>query len=122
MLTVITILVGSLIPDDLSATEGMPSLWWNVGHIQAYALLGFLTVKVMGVKGGSIRSTAILAVVVFGISIEIMQPFIGRMGSAMDASLNTIGTLLGVSVASLAHRGHSRSGSRKTRAESLPRA
>jgi len=125
LLTVIAILVGSLLPDDSPASETMPSLWWNVGHIPAYALLGFLTVKVMRIKGGSIRSTAILAalaVVVFGISIEIMQPFIGRMGSALDASLNTIGTLLGVFVASLAHRGHSHSGDRKTRGESLPRA
>ena len=119
------ILLASLLPNDSPASETMPSLWWNEGHIPAYALLGFLTVKVMGVKGGSIRSTAILAalaVVVFGISIEIMRPFVGRMGSALNASLNTIGTLLGVSVASLAHRGHSRRGTRKTRAASLPRA
>lgn len=125
LLAVIAILVGSLLPDDSPASEAMPSLWWNVGHIPAYALLGFLTVKVMGVKGGSIRSTAILAglaVVVFGISIEIVQPFVGRMDSAMDASLNIIGTLLGVSVASFAHRSGLHSADAKTRVETLPRA
>ena len=125
LLTVIAILVGSLLPDDSPASETMPSLWWNEGHIPAYALLGFLTVKVMGVKGGSIRSAAILAglaVVVFGISIEVMQPFIGRMGSTMDASLNIVGTLLGVSVATLAYRGGWYGTHRKTRVETPPRA
>jgi VanZ family protein len=125
LLTVAAILVGSLIPDDSPASEAMPSLWWNVSHIPAYALLGFLTVNVMGVKGRSVRSTAILAGlagVAFGILIEIVQPFIGRMGSAMDASLNILGTLLGVSVASLAHRGRWHGTDRKTRAETLPRA
>ena len=124
-LTVIAILVGSLLPDDSPSSEAMPSLWWNVGHIPAYALLAFLTVKVMGVKGRLVRSTAIFvgfAVVAFGILIEIVQPFIGRMGSTMDASLNAIGTLLGVFVASLAHRDRSHSTDRKTRAETLPRA
>ena len=125
LLTLMAILVGSLLPDDSPASEAMPSLWWNMGHIPAYALLGFLTVKVMGVKGESIWSTAIfagLAVVAFGISIEIVQPFIGRMGSATDASLNAVGTLLGVSVASLAYWSRWHGTHRKTRAETLPRA
>ena len=124
-LTVIAILAGSLLTDDSPVSEAMPSLRWNLGHIPAYALLGFLTVKVMGVKGGSIRSAAILAgpaVVVFGISIEVMQPFIGRMGSTMDASLNVVGTLLGVSEALLVRRRWWHRTLGKTRAGTLPRA
>ena len=106
-MTLAAVIVGSFLPDNAPGNGVMSPRWWSMGHIPAYALLAFLTVMVVRTKTTSIFFSMIgagLAVGLFGLGIELLQPFVGRMASVRDVSLNAIGILLGLAVVLLAIR------------------
>lgn len=106
-MTLLAIIVTSFLPDDAPESEVMSPRWWNVGHIPAYALLTFFTTKVVSIKTKLTTPLIIgvgLAVAFFGLGIELLQPLVGRMSSAKDATLNAVGAGLGITAALLIYK------------------
>ncbi len=100
VLSLTTILIGSFLPDDAPASKAMSSVWWNLAHVPAYAIFAFSTLMVVSNK---IRMTYFLilltgvAVGLFSLGIELLQPSFGRMLSVVDFCYNFIGVLIALS-------------------------
>lgn len=93
------ILVGSFLPENSRGSEMLSPQWWNLGHVPAYAVFAFSTLMVLSqrirVTYWSISMTGAI-VGLFGIVIELLQPYFGRMANVSDLYFDAVGLLIGV--------------------------
>ncbi len=89
--SLVAITVGSLLP---SAVDGVGSD--KLMHLGAYGVLSGLTWPALEVWGGRRLLGVALALIVFGLAIELVQPSVGREFSVADAVANALGVLVGI--------------------------
>lgn len=95
VLSAITVL--SLLPLNFAVQSGLSD---KVDHLAAYAAL--TATGRIGYRDRVPQGTLAVAVLVFGIGIELAQSFIpGRMMSSLDVVANTAGLLIGLGLSRL---------------------
>ena len=95
--SLLLILAASFLPEGTKIAELATASWWNFGHLPAYALFGGLTLVVVSQRipltFGLLTSLAV-GLGLFGLTIEILQPYFGRTASVADFAYDTLGILL----------------------------
>lgn len=101
LVLLVAIVIASLIPEDLSGRDLISSKWWNWGHMPAYALLAGLTALVAA-RSRRVTATLLFSIGVgvgmFGLAIELVQPWFGRTLSLRDFTYNAVGIVLALAV------------------------
>ena len=95
--SLLIVILASLWPEGARADEAIGAVWWNFGHVPAYAVLTMLTLLVAGQRFPlTLRRLVGLAVglTLMGLLMEALQPYFGRTADVMDAIRNVIGILL----------------------------
>lgn len=99
--SLLIVVLASLWPEGTRLDAATELVWWNVGHVPAYAVLTMLTLMVAAQRfpataGRLLWLAAGLALL--GILIEVLQPYFGRTADVVDAVYNVIGILLALGV------------------------
>lgn len=95
--SLLIVVLVSLWPEGTQADEAISAVWWNFGHVPAYAVLTMLTILVSGQRFsltlGRLVGLAV-GLTLLGLLMEVLQPYFGRTADVMDAIDNVIGILL----------------------------
>ncbi|WP_232686417.1 hypothetical protein [Halobacterium zhouii] len=108
-LLALVVLVASLAGSPTRAFEGalhLPSLTGTSGgataggadkllHVAGYTALAYAVAAAVRAQTPRMLAGIVLAVTVFGVGIEVVQPSVGRHASALDALANLAGAALG---------------------------
>ena len=99
--SLLTVVLVSLWPEGTRADEAIGAVWWNFGHVPAYAVLTMLTLLVTGQRfpltSGRLLWMAV-GLALLGLLMEVLQPYFGRTADVVDALYNLIGILLALGV------------------------
>lgn len=99
--SLLIVVLASLWPEGTRLDAATGTVWWNMGHVPAYAVLTMLTLRVAeqrypvtsGRLAGLVAGLALL-----GMLIEVLQPYFGRTADVVDAFYNVTGILLALGV------------------------
>ena len=108
LLSLLLILVVSFLPEGTRIAALATADWWNFGHIPAYALFASLTLVVVSQR---VKPTfglfvgVIVGLGLFGLTVEVLQPYFGRTASVVDFAYDILGILLAMAVFFFINRG-----------------
>lgn len=99
--SLLTLVLASLWPEGGRLEAATEPALWSLGHVPAYALLTLLTLGMLAQRAPlTLRRLWwwVAGLSLFGILIEVLQPYFGRTADVVDAVYNVIGILLAVVV------------------------
>lgn len=99
--SLLIVVLMSLWPEGNRADAAIGAVWWNFGHVPAYAVLTMLTLLAAGQRFPLTSGRLLWLVVglaVLGMLMEVLQPYFGRTADVVDAIYNLIGILLALGI------------------------
>jgi VanZ family protein len=78
---------------ELGPSTGEPPFWDKAVHFTAYFILSALAVTALRFRKKALL--AMLALIILGVALELIQGMIGRDMSALDEIANTLGVIAG---------------------------
>ena len=104
VLSGVTILALSLVPEVGLASGALAAPSTNWAHLPAYLLLSVLATLYVAPRTIAAGLSLGLVLVAFSGAIELIQPLVGRSLSLKDITFNVVGVAAGIALASLALR------------------
>jgi VanZ family protein len=93
VLATITVVAGSLAP--ASTASGMTFGADKLLHAAGYGAIAFFVAGARSARTIRQLAVVVVAVTLLGAGVELVQPFVGRTGSALDAFANLVGAWSG---------------------------